>query len=404
MQIKKEQGSDLLRQVEVVKGIYYVSCQDWDNRDFHGYNTPRGVTYNSYLIVDEKICLIDLVKKPFTMELLDRVAAIVPLDKIDYIVMNHVENDHASALPYVMPCLKKDVEIFTSGPGAREAQKLYGDYNYKVVKQGDSLKLGKNSLEFITLPMIHWPDSMASYMPEQKILFSNDAFGQHYCTSNIFDDENNISDIFHEAQKYYANILMLYSNLIEPATDKISNLGIELICPSHGVIWRSHIKEILQKYEDWSTRKNKDKVIVVYDTMWGATEQMARQILEGAASVPGVEAKLFKLSVNEASHIVFELQDAAGMILGSPTLNYGMLPRMGAFLTYVKGLKPTGKLATTFGTFGWSGGAQKDMEEFITKAGMELAEGFTCRWTADTEELKACEKFGYEFARQACKK
>ena len=393
-----------MRKVEVVKGIYYVGCQDWNNRDFHGYNTPRGVTYNSYLIVDEKICLIDLVKEPFAQEFLDRVAAIVPLDKIDYVVMNHVENDHASSLPLVMPHLKKDVEIYTSGPGARESQKLYGDYNYKVVKQGDSLKLGKNSLEFITLPMIHWPDSMASYMPEQKILFSNDAFGQHYCTSNIFDDENNISDVFHEAQKYYANILMLYSNLIEPATDKISELAIDLICPSHGVIWRSNIAGILEKYRQWSTHKNQDKILVIYDTMWGATEHMARMILEGAAAVPGVEAKLFKLPVNEKSHIVYELQDAVGVIFGSPTLNLGMLSTMGAFLTYVKGLKPVGKLATTFGTFGWSGGAQKDMEEFITKAGMELTEGLTCRWTADKDELAACEKFGYEFALKACKK
>lgn len=393
-----------MRTVEVVKGIYYVGCQDWNNRDFHGYNTPRGVTYNSYLIVDEKVCLIDLVKEPFANELLDRVSAIIPLDKIDYIVMNHVENDHASALPHVMKHLKEDVEIYTSAPGARESQKLYGDYNYKVVKQGDSLKLGKNTLEFIPLPMIHWPDSMASYLPEQKILFSNDAFGQHYCATNIFDDENNISDIFHEAQKYYANILMLYSNLIEPATVKISDLAIDLICPSHGVVWRSHIKEILQKYHDWSSHKNIDKILVVYDTMWGATEQIARRVLDGVAAVPGVEGKLFKLSVNENSNIVFELQDAKGLMLGSPTLNYGMLPRMGSFLTYIKGLKPLGKVATTFGTFGWSGGAQKDMEEFITRAGMELKEGLTFRWTADKSELEACEKFGYEFAQQVCKK
>lgn len=393
-----------MRKVELAKGVYYVGCQDWNNRDFHGYNTPGGVTYNSYLIVDEKICLIDLVKEPFANELLNRVSEVVPLDKIDYIVMNHVENDHASALPHVMKHMKKDLEIITSGPGAREALKLYGDYNYKVVKLGDSLKLGKNTLEFIPLPMIHWPDSMASYLPEQKILFSNDAFGQHYCTTNIFDDANNINDVLMEAKKYYANILMMYTDLISAAVPKILELPLDLICPSHGVVWRSHIKDILKGYKEWSSRITNNKVLVIYDTMWGATESMAKCILEGAASVPGVEAKLLKVSANEYSYLALELLDASGVIFGSPTLNLGMLPKLGGFMTYLKGLKPTGKPAATFGTFGWSGGAQADMEEFIVKAGMELKEGLTFKWTADKDELQLCEKFGHDFAVAVCKK
>ena len=386
-----------MNKIKITEDVFYIGCQDWDKRDFHGYNTPRGVTYNSYLIMDEKICLVDLVKDVFAKEYLEKIKSVVPLDKVDCIVMNHVENDHASALPYLLQYLKKDIEIYISAAGATEAKKLYGDYNYVIVKDSDIIDLGKKQLKVITLPMLHWPDSMATYLESEKILFSNDALGQHYCASKIFDDENDIVDVLYEAKKYYANILMPYSKLILPALKKIQNLSLDMICPSHGVVWRSHISDIVASYEKWGQGCKEDKILVVYDTMWGATEKMARAVYEGVSKA-GTKAKLFKLSVMENSVLAEEMLDASGVILGSPTLNLSMMPTMGKFLVYLKGLKPADKHAATFGAYGWSGGSQKDMEEFILKAGMNLHDGLFVKWAADEDEIEKYEQFGYDFA------
>jgi flavorubredoxin len=353
------------------------------------------------LIVDEKVCLVDLVKNAFAEELLERICAILPPEKIDYIVVNHVENDHASALPQVM-AKAKGAKIFITAAGAREAARLYGPYDYNVVKEGDKLELGENSLHFVALPMLHWPDSMATYLPEKKILFSNDAFGQHICSSNPFDDDG-LPAIMEEAQKYYANILMPYSKLIGGALGKAGGLAIEMVAPSHGVIWRSHIKEIIEKYAFWGQGGKKDKVLVIYDSMWGGTERMAKAIWEGAAKT-GVDARLYKPGQAENSQIVAELLDAAGALFGSPTLNYGMMPSLGSLLIYLKGLKPAGKLAASFGTYGWSGGAQKDMDELLQKAGMLLEPALTLNWSPSAEDLASCENFGLAFAKKACQK
>jgi flavorubredoxin len=383
---------------ELVKGVYYVGGQDWRQRDFHGYVTARGVTYNSYLIVDEKICLVDLVKNTFAEELLERIGAVLPPEQIDYIVMNHLENDHASALPRVME-KAVNAQALATAAGVREATRLYGSYNYKTVKDGDVLTLGETTLRFVTLPMLHWPDSMASYLPERGILFSNDAFGQHICSSKLFDDENDLSKVMEEAEKYYANILQPYSKLIGAALAKTAPMAPALIAPSHGIVWRSHIKDILDKYAFWGKGGVRDKILVLYDTMWGGTECMAKALFEGVCR-SGAEARLYKLGSTENSHLAAELLESSGALFGSPTLNSGMMPSMGGLLTYLKGLKPAGKLAAVFGTYGWNGGAQKDMEELLQKAGMKLAPGFTANWTASAEELQSCEEFGFSFAQK----
>ncbi len=388
---------------QIAKGIYYVGCKDWKLRDFHGFETPNGVTYNAYLIIDEKTCLIDTVKNTHSYELLNRIKEIIPVEKIDYVVLNHVENDHASSLPYIMDAIGKDKPVYITAQGSREAQKLYGDYNYQIVKDGDTLSLGENTMQFVPLPMLHWPDSMATYAIEKQILFSNDALGQHLCSSNIMDKDNDINIVMQEAQKYYANILLPYSKLINPALDKIKTLPIKMICPSHGVIWQKYINEICEKYSNWGNYITKDKILVIYDSMWGATECMAKAIFEGVCKT-GVEAKLHKLGTVHNSQLLSDMLEASGVIFGSPTLNYGMMPMMGSLLIYLKGLKPKDKLAATFGAYGWSGGAQKDMEELLQKATMQVQEGITINWTATQEEFAKCEQFGFDFANRACKK
>lgn len=382
---------------ELAKGVYFVGAMDWNMRDFHGYTTPRGVTYNSYLIVDEKICLVDLVKSPFANELLERISAIVDPATIDYVVINHVEPDHASALPQIAQVAKKAKFLITD-KGQQEAEKLYGTtVDYQIVKTGDTISLGANSLTFVPLPMLHWPDSMVCYCPEQGILFSNDAFGQHICTSKHLDCEVNLNDVLYEAEKYFANILMPYARLIPNALKTLSSLQINYIMPSHGIIWHKHIPEIMAKYAAWGALEKEARVVILYDTMWGATECMARAILEGVARA-GVEANFYRISLSEESHVVSDVLGAGGVLVGSPTLNYGMMPTTASLLYYLKGLKPTGKLAAAFGAYGWSGGSQKEMEELLTKAGMQVQPGMTVAWKGNAEELAACEQFGYEFA------
>lgn len=389
-----------MQNAELAKGIYQVGAVDWTTRDFHGYRTPRGVTYNAFLIVDEKICLIDTVKVPYAKELLARVSEIVDPAKIDYVIVNHVEPDHCSALPIVMEqAVNAKVVITEQGRG--EVIKYFGrSYDFQVVKNGDSLSLGRNTLKFIPLPMLHWPDSMATYLVEEQILFSNDAFGQHYSSNFKFDDENVLSEVFYEAQKYYANILMLFNRLVAKAVEALAPLSIRMIAPSHGVIWRSHIAEIMECYKKWSQGQSDPVVLVVYDSMWGSTEIMARSILEGL-TMGGVKAKLYRMADSDRSELIAEILCAKGLLVGSSTLNNGMLPNMAGMLYYLKGLKPANKIGAAFGAYGWAGGAQKDLEEALKAAGIAVeVPGPTLKWAPTAEELQRCVDFGREFARK----
>ena len=385
---------------ELAKGIYQVGAVDWATRDFHGYKTPRGVTYNSYLIVDEKVCLIDTVKAPFAKELLERIREIIDPSKIDYVIVNHVEPDHSSGLPALMEVAPQAKVILTE-QGRSEIIKYFGrEYDFHVVKNGDTLSLGRHQLRFVPLPMLHWPDTMATYLEDEQILFSNDAFGQHYSTNFKFDDENEMSEVFYEAKKYYANILMPFSKLVVRALDTLASLPIRMIAPSHGIIWRAHVPEIVALYKKWGAGETDALVLVVYDTMWGSTEAMARKILEGLTS-GGIKAKFYRMAEADKSEMVAELLEARGLIIGASTLNNGMLPGMAGFLYYLKGLKPLNKAGAAFGAYGWAGGAQADIETALKAAGIpvEMA-GPTLKWAPTPDELQRCFDFGKEFAQK----
>lgn len=390
----------MVNNVEIAKGVYSVGSVDWTMRDFHGYSTPRGITYNSYLIVDEKICLIDTVKAPFALELLERISQIVDPSKIDYVVCNHTEPDHASALPIIMEKAPQAKVVITAQGKESIIKHYQKEYDFQVVKEGDILELGSNKLQFITLPMLHWPDSMASYLTGEEILFSNDAFGQHISTTKRFDDENEIHEILQEAAKYYANILMPYNRLIGKALDKAETVKIKLIAPSHGVIWRTHIADILKKYEQWGSGYHDDTIVIVYDSMWGTTEDMARRILEGVVA-SGAKGKLHRLKTSALSDIMNDILEAGGIIIGSPTQHNTVLASMGGFLTYLQGLKPINKLSTAFSAHGWAGGALKIMETSLEAAGLTVESSqFALKWAANKEEKEKCFKFGLEFAKK----
>lgn len=387
-----------MQPLQIVENIYDVGVQDWAVRDFHGYKTERGATYNSYLIMDEKITLIDTVKAPFTEELLRNISKVTPLESIECIVINHVEPDHSGAMPALAKACPK-AKFYITMQGKNEAIQHYGDiFDFEVVKDGATLNIGKRTLTFASMAMLHWPDSMATYSAYDRILFSNDAFGQHYATSKRFDYDVDYGELFYEARKYFANILWPYAKLIERAFMKLSALDFTMIAPSHGVIWKRYIPEILKSYLDWGKGVQDGSLVIAYDSMWGGTEKLARAIARGAANA-GVVVKMFKMGATPNSTVAAELFTASGFLAGSSTLNCSMLPNMGSLLIYLKGLGAKGKKAAAFGTFGWGGGAQKDMEELLEKSCFDAVEpGFNCKWTPQEADLEKAEQYGYDFA------
>jgi len=383
------------------EGVNWVGVVDWNIRDFHGYITSRGSTYNAYLISDEKIALVDTVKINFCNELIEHISKLTSLEKIDYIIVNHVEMDHSSSLP-VIAKLAKNAKILASQRGKDALVKHYGaDFNVvETVKTGDELELGKSTLRFIEAPMLHWPDSMFTYHVEDKILMPNDAFGQHFASSGRFDDEVDECSLMEEAATYYANILMPFAPLITRKIQEVVQMGIpiEMIAPSHGIIWRKDPLKIINAYLDWSSSAAKQKAVVVFDTMWGSTDKMARVVADGIAS-GDVEVKLLKLRATDNTDVVTEILEAKAVVVGSPTLNNQMFPTVGSFLTYITGLKPKGKLWSFFGSYGWGGGAVKGMVETAKKAGFEVLEpGVEVKYVPDQEDMKKCFEFGQQIA------
>ncbi|MBN1244347.1 FprA family A-type flavoprotein [Candidatus Bathyarchaeota archaeon] len=389
-----------MNKVSLAEGINWVGVVDWNIRDFHGYVTRRGSTYNAYLILDEKTALVDTVKHTFSSELLSNVCEIVDPEKIDYIIVNHVEMDHSSSLPIVAK-YAKNATIIASQRGKDALIEHYGaGFNIQTVKTGDELKLGKRTLRFVEAPMLHWPDSMFTYVVEDKILMPNDAFGQHLASSERFDDEVDGHVLMEEAATYYANILMPLAPLITRKIQEVVQMGIpiEVIAPSHGVIWRSDPSKIIKAYSDWSANVSKNKVVIVFDTMWGSTDKMARAVAEGVAS-QGADVKLLKLRAANRTEAMTEILDAKAVVVGSPTLNNGMFPTIGSFLTYATGLKPKGKLWGFFGSYGWGGGAVKSMTEMAQKAGFEIHEqSIEVKYIPEREDLKKCFEFGQQIA------
>ncbi len=388
--------------VEIKDKVYWVGAVDWDIRDFHGYSTYKGTTYNAYLAVDEKIALFDTVKSNMREELLYHLREITDPERIDYIVINHVEMDHTGCLPEIIDLVKPE-KIFCSPMGKKVIKSHFHreDWPLQVVKSGDSISLGKKTVHFLETKMLHWPDSMFSYIPENKLLISSDAFGQHIASTERFVDEIDLGEVIRHAAKYYANILNLYSHNVQKllATVAELKLDIDMIAPDHGLIWRHNPGDILTAYDHWSKGETREKVLIIYDSMWKSTARMAR-VIGGAISRQKVDVKMFNLAVNHRSDIMTEVLDARALIFGSPTLNNGLLPRMADFLCYLKGLRPAGKLGTSFGSFGWSGEAVKLMNTAIEDMKMELVDpGFRVKNVPTEDDLARCKTLGETIAK-----
>lgn len=389
---------------KVVPDIWSVGAVDWDVRYFHGpaYTTHRGTTYNAYLVVDDKIALVDTVHKPFAHELIGNLKQVLGDRKIDYLVVNHIEPDHSGSLPEVLKLFPQATVVCTAK--AREGLTSYygGQWSWQAVSTGDSLELGRHTLQFVETPMMHWPDNMVTYIPQKQILLSNDAFGQHYAWSHPFDDENDLTKVMAEATKYYANILTPFNKIVAKKLADIEamNLDIRIIAPGHGIIWRSNPQVILEAYGRWSGAKGEDKVIIVYETMWGSTEKMARGILDGLARA-GLRVRLFKAADSDRNDIIADLLEAKGLVVGSPTINNDMLTPVSAFLDEVRGLKPAGKYGAAFGSHGWRGGAVESIERALTEGKIELAaQSLKVQWAPTGTQLEECRDWGFAFAEK----
>ncbi|MDI6701138.1 MAG: FprA family A-type flavoprotein [bacterium] len=355
-----------MKSFKIDENIFWVGGIDWSLRDFHGYTTERGSTYNSYLIIDEKITLIDTVKHYLFDEFLERIKDVVDPSKIDYIVVNHVEMDHSGSLPKILK-IAKNAKIITNPQGEKGLKAHYGDdLNIKVIKTKDRLSVGKDNLIFFQTPMVHWPDNMVTYLENRKILFSNDAFGQHYSSFYRFDFENPLDEIIYQAKKYYANIVLPYSQQVQTALNLLKDLEIKIIAPSHGIVWKENVSDILKEYQNWSKDPSKKKVVIVYDTMWGSTEIMAKKYYEFFEN-EGYEVVFMPLKTNHISDIMTEILDSSIIGIGTPTLNKQPLPSVSGFLTYLLGLNPKNKKFFVFGSYGWGGEGTKIIKENLEK-------------------------------------
>ncbi|MBU2603052.1 MAG: FprA family A-type flavoprotein [Actinobacteria bacterium] len=387
--------------------IWWVGVIDWDVRDFHGYETPRGTTYNAYLIVDEKTTLVDGVRAGYGPEVLRRISGCCEPASVDYLVVNHVEPDHSGALPWLVERLAPE-KVFCTSRAKDALVLLYGEeaiapWNIEVVGTGDEISLGAHTLTFLEVPMLHWPDSMLTYVKEAKVLLANDGFGQHLATSKRFADEVDIDVVMDEAAKYYGNILMPFGNQVQKLVKTVGELGLEfdVIAPSHGVIWRTpeDIARIIQSYVDWSSFKAEPSVALIFDTMWYSTEKMTRAIEDGVAQ-EGVPCSVFRLSRTPLAEAARAVQTHRAVLVGTPTLNNGMLPSVGAFMTYIKGLRPKERLVGAYGSYGWGGGGVKQVDAALRDLKLEVIDPLEYKYVPTDADLAACEEYGRAVARR----
>lgn len=389
--------------VQLAPDVHWVGVVDWEIRDFHGYSTYKGSTYNAYLVLDEKKALFDCVKHGFDQELYHRIYQHIKPEEIDYLVINHVEPDHSGAFLEVVDRIKPE-KIFCS-PMAHKTLLAYyhtPDLPYEIVKSGDSISLGRKTVNFMETRMLHWPDSMFSYLVEDKILISHDAFGLHWATSERFYDQLPQGELMDHAAKYYANILTLYSPLVQKLLGQVKEMGLEIdmIAPDHGPIWRGDgVQQIVSAYDRWSSHQTSEKAVIAYDSMWHSTEMMAHAVAEALIG-QDISVQIMDAKINHRSDVVTELLDARAFICGSATLNNGMMPLMADLLHYVRGLKFSNRLAAAFGSFGWSGEAVKMMTNQLVDAKFEMVgEGVKIQYRPTHETLKQCTELGLAVAK-----
>jgi len=386
--------------------VTWVGKIDWELRTFHGeeYSTHRGSSYNSYLIRDEKTVLIDTVWDPYAEEFVENLKKEIDLNEIDYIIAQHGESDHSGALPLLMREIP-DTPIYCTSNGAKVLKGHYHeDWNFVEVKTGDTLNIGESTLTFVEARMLHWPDSMMTYMSGDNILFSNDAFGQHYASELMYNDLVDQAELYQECIKYYANILTPFSPLVTKKIEEVLsfNLPLNMIATSHGIIWRDNPAQIVEQYLKWADDYQENQITIVYDTMWNCTRHMAEAIAEGIKSVDkDATVKLFNAGKTDKNNIITELFKSKAILFGSSTVNKSIMHATAGILSMIRGIGFKNKKGAAFGSYGWSGESIGMLEEELKAAKIEVVqEGIKALWDPDEEAKKQCFEFGKSFAEK----
>jgi flavorubredoxin len=393
-------GNSGFSAVKVSEHVWWVGAVDWALRDFHGYSTERGSTYNAYLVMGERPILIDTVKAPYRDEMLARIASVVDPNEIECIVSHHSEMDHSGSLPQVIDLIKPQ-KVYASQMGVKDLTgQLRGLGEITEVKDGETLRLGGLDFTFLETRMLHWPDSMISYLREDELVFSQDGFGMHLATPKLFADENDPAVLLCEGKRYYANILLPYSPLVLKLLDRIRSLGISIktIAPDHGPVWRKDLDVLLGRYAKWATQKPENRAVVIYDTMWQSTAVMARSIADGLRE-GGSDVSLIPMQCMTRADVATDLLCAGAVAVGSPTINNGMFPTLADSLTYVRGLKPKNLIGVAFGSYGWSGEATAQIEEYFRQMKVDIvAPALKFKFVPDAAALIQCREFGRSLA------
>lgn len=389
---------------KINENVTWVGKIDWELRTFHGeeYSTHKGSSYNSYLVRDEKTVLIDTVWRPFAKEFVESLKKEIDLNKIDYIIVNHGEPDHSGALPELMREIPNTPIYCTTNAVKSLKGHYHHDWNFVEVKTGDKLNIGSKDFIFIEARLLHWPDSMFCYLTGDNILFSNDAFGQHYASEFMYNDLVDQAELYQEAIKYYANILTPFSKLVEKKIEEVValNVPVSMICTSHGIIWRDNPLQIVNKYMEWAKDYREDQVTLIYDSMWDATKKMAEAIAEGIKSTnPGLNIKLYNTAKTDKNDIITEVFKSKLVLAGSSTINKGILYSIDGLLEMMRGMAFKGKKAAAFGSYGWSGESVGVLNEELKKAGFDVVdEGLKLLWVPDEEGRQKCMEFGRRLA------
>lgn len=386
---------------QICKDIYWVGALEWSKEHFHGHELSirHGTSYNAYFIDDEKKVLIDLVRFSQCDDLFNHIEQFCKVEELDILVINHAEPDHSSSLPKILE-RNPNLEVYVSRGGKISVSRHYPgtEANLKVVKTGDSINIGKRTLRFFEAQLLHWPDTMFTYCPEEKILFSTDAFGQHYASSERFADQIDQKGLWFEAEKYFANILTLYSQQILKKIDEFLKLNwpLEIIAPAHGLCWRQNPGQIVEKYVKWATGTPEKTAVIIFDTIWGGSEKMARAIAEGLVD-QGITYRMFNAGVSDMADVMTDILTTRAVIMGCPTLNNGILPPMALYLEELRGMRFRNKIGMTFGTYGWSGEMIKRLESGLQEAGIEVVlPGYKCQFSPSREDLAKCRELGRE--------
>lgn len=386
-----------MKTVEIKDNIYWVGAVDWNLRDFHGYSTEKGSTYNAYLLRDEKTVLFDTVKADLCGHLVDNIKSVCDPQEIDYIVVNHAEMDHTGSLPEILK-LAQPKKIICNAKCRETLIAHYHDdsWPFEIIKEDDTFQTGAHTIQFLDSKMLHWPESMASFIPEKNLLISNDIFGQHWSSSERFDDEVDQGELYWQAAKYFANIFYPFCPAVGKFLTKLEDKNIhpDMLAVDHGLIWRSDVAGIMAAYKRWSSQEAKNKAVVVFDTMWGSTKKMAEAIGKGLAK-EDISTHLFDLRFNHRSDVITEILEARAVVVGSSVMNNNLLPKMADMLTYMKGLKPSQKIAAAFGSYGWSNKGVKMLNEALESMKFEIVdEGVASNYVPTPDVLESCEQLG----------